>query len=227
MNSSTAVPPEYCPRTSAPGFTLRAITSPSIGARSVNSCETLSALAARNIRAFWRARSTSARALRKLSSAVSKSRCDPACAAYSSCWRCASCWDAMRSACALSRSAKALPTSGDSIVASGAPLRTRWPGSARIRLMRPVTGENTCATRRSSKATLPLVTISLPTGWGATGSIWTLASRTCCSVSQTSSFGGCASCFVAAGRALAPRKRCHDDTGNATPLSSAAASLNR
>ncbi len=43
VKSSTAVPPEYCPCTSAPGFTLRAITSPSIGARSVNSCVTASA----------------------------------------------------------------------------------------------------------------------------------------------------------------------------------------
>ena len=87
--------------------------------------------------------------------------------------------------------------SGDWMAASGLPFFRRAPGSARMRETRPVTGEKTCATRRSSKVTLPLVTTSLPTAWVATGSMFRWASATCCSVSQTSPFGGC----VAAGLA--------------------------
>ena len=67
----------------------------------------------------------------------------------------------------LAESAKALPTSGDSMIASAAPFFTRSPGSARMRFTRPVTGEKMCATRRSSNETLPLVTISLPTACSA------------------------------------------------------------
>ena len=61
-----------------------------------------------------------------------------------------------------------------------------------MRDTRPVTGEKTCATRRSSNVTLPLVTTSLPTAWMPTG--WTVMcpSISCCSVTQTSPFGGCA-----------------------------------
>lgn len=63
VNSSTALPPEYWPCTSVPGLTLRAITSPSMSARSVYSWLTASADPPRRSCAFFLARSYSALAL--------------------------------------------------------------------------------------------------------------------------------------------------------------------
>ena len=72
-----------------------------------------------------------------------------------------------------------MPTSGDWMAQSAAPFFTRAPGSARMRDTRPVTGEKTCATRRSSNVTLPLVTTSLPTAWTPTGWIAMCPSVNC------------------------------------------------
>ncbi len=47
------------------------------------------------------------------------------------------------SASALCTSLTAVPMSGDSMTASGAPLVTRWPSCPTMLTTRPVTGENT------------------------------------------------------------------------------------
>ena len=86
----------------------------------------------------------------------------------------------------------ALPTSGDSMAASGAPFFTRWPGCASMRTTRPVTGENTCDTRRSSKVTLPLVDHrAADVLIGDRPRPSSLAFLTCCCVSHASPAGGC------------------------------------
>ena len=60
VNSSIALPCEYCPTTSAPGVRLRVMTSPSMGARSVYSWVTESALPRESSCAFFCARDSSA-----------------------------------------------------------------------------------------------------------------------------------------------------------------------
>src|SRR5437588_94235 len=154
VNSSGELPPEDCPATSIPGVTVRATTSPSIGARRVTACETPPAPPWKS-RARWRARASSAAARSRAACAASSSRCAAACASNSSRWRRSSRSAACRSASALPTSAAATPTSGDSSVTSGAPFLTRWPSCASMWLTRPVTGEKTWATCESSKAMRP------------------------------------------------------------------------
>ncbi len=81
--------------------------------------------------------------------------------------------------------------SGESTVASASPFFTWEPSCAVIWVTRPVTGENTWSTCRSSYEILPLVTTSVLTSWELVTSAETsLASATCWGVTQTSLAGG-------------------------------------
>ena len=205
VNSSTAVPPEYCPCTSAPGFTLRAMTSPSIGARSVNSCETASAAplakqARLRLRALHLGLGLPVVVLGRLEVALRAG---------------VRIVELLLAAKVMLRGDQiglGLAEVGEGVAdvgrfdgrQRGPPSSSARPGRPGCASPGPVTGEKMCATRRSSNETLPLVTISLPTPCSATGSTWTLASRTCCDVSQTSPSGGCAGVLVAAGALRQP-----------------------
>src|SRR5262249_38707091 len=68
----------------------------------------------------------------------------------------------------------------------------------RILVTRPVTGEVTRETRKSSNVTLPEVTIAPPTFSSATGATTIFASAICCALTQASPGGGCGAAGSAA-----------------------------
>ena len=198
MKSSCDVPPEYCPCTSTPALRLRTRTSPSTGAASVKLCVTTSIAPACSIAAFCPARSRSARALRNVSSAVSKSFCDVACFSQSPFSRLKSRSAAARSATALLRSDENCPMSGDWITASGSPFFSFCPSSAFTDMTRPVTGEKTCETFTSAKETRPLARMVSSTSSRPIGVTVMCASLICSAVSHTWP-GGAAATVGAAG----------------------------
>ncbi len=76
------------------------------------------------------------------------------------------------------------------MVASASPFFTCWPSCAEMAVTRPVAGEKTWATCRSSKVTRPLVTMAPPTGRSPTATVVSLASSDCRTVTHTSPGGG-------------------------------------
>ncbi len=86
-------------------------------------------------------------------------------------------------------------------MASGAPRLTVCPNPASRLVTRPVTGENTWATRTSLNAMRPVVTSALPTGYSPTSAVVRPVSVICCFVTHTSFAGG----FATAGSAATCR----------------------
>ena len=107
--------------------------------------------------------------------------------------------------------------SGDSRTASTSPFFTRWPTFASMRVTRPETGENTWFTWASSKAILPLVTMTSSTSCSSSGSTLSFASAICASVSQTSPSGASARASAVAALRLQPAPRAARTIATTTP----------